>query len=166
MLEAEKPGAVVAVSPMELTLPIASQVLRAGIPVLVEKPPGLSVREATQLVEVARDTQTPHMVSFNRRFSPAILKAKEWLAARSPSRPVRLVSARMFRHKRREENFVAHTGIHLTDTVLSFTGTAAERGGLADGDLQSRLAPLRGPAGAGRRGRGRDALRLHGGHAR
>ena len=122
MLEAEKPGAVIAVSPMEQTLPIASQVLRAGIPVLVEKPPGLNVREALQLVDVARDTQTPHMVSFNRRFSPTILMAKEWLAARTPSRPLRVVSARMFRHKRREENFVAHTGIHLTDTVLSFTG--------------------------------------------
>jgi len=122
MLEAEKPSAVVAVTPMEQTLPLAGQILRAGIPVLIEKPPGLSTEEAAQLLSVARETRTPHMVSFNRRFSPAIIEARRWLAERAPTRPVRLVSARMFRHKRREEDFVAHTGIHLTDTVLSFVG--------------------------------------------
>jgi predicted dehydrogenase len=122
MIEAERPGAVVAVTPMEQTLPLASQVLRAGIPVLIEKPPGLDTKEAEPLLAVARETGTGHMVSFNRRFSPAIVKARQWLAERAPSRPVRLLTARMLRHKRREENFVAHTGIHLTDTVLSFTG--------------------------------------------
>jgi predicted dehydrogenase len=145
MLDKEKPGAVVAVTPMALTLPIASQILRAGIPVLVEKPPGVNSRQAEELVAVARQTATPHMVSFNRRFSPAILKAKAWLAERTPTRPVRLLCARMLRHKRREENFVAHTGIHLTDTVLSLTGrpssVAARR--IATGNEASHLYQAR-----------------------
>ena len=122
MLAKERPGAFIAVTPMERTVEIASQILRAGIPVLIEKPPGLDTAQAGELLAVARQTRTPHMVSFNRRFSPAIVKAQRWIAERDASRSVQFLSARMMRHKRREANFVAHTGIHLTDTVLSFMG--------------------------------------------
>ena len=123
MLAKEKPGAFIAVTPMERTVEIASRILRAGIPVLIEKPPGLDTRQTGELLAVAHQTGTPHMVSFNRRFSPAVAKAQRWIAERSPSRPVQFLSARMLRHKRREDNFVAHTGIHLTDTALSLLGS-------------------------------------------
>jgi predicted dehydrogenase len=122
MLEGERPGAVVAVTPMERTLEVASRVLRAKVPVLIEKPPGIDTREAGELLGVARRTGTPHMVSFNRRFSPAVQKARRWVEERRSARPPRFLSARMLRHKRREANFVAHTGIHLVDTVLSLLG--------------------------------------------
>jgi myo-inositol 2-dehydrogenase / D-chiro-inositol 1-dehydrogenase len=127
MLETERPGAVIAVTPMEQTGAIASQILRMKFPVLIEKPPGIDTAEARQLAAVARETGTPHMVSFNRRFSPAVAKARQWLEERSAERPVRFLSARMLRHKRREESFVAHTGIHLVDTALSFPGLGSPR---------------------------------------
>lgn len=122
MLAGEHLDALVAVTPMEQTLPIASRILRARVPVLIEKPPGLNTDEARRLLAVAEETGTAHMVSFNRRFCPAVMRARRWLRQQEPSRPVRMIAARMFRHKRREDNFVAHTGIHLVDTVLSFLG--------------------------------------------
>jgi len=125
MLEKERPSAVIAVTPMERTLEIASRLLRRKVPVLIEKPPGIDTAQARQLLAVARETGTPHMVSFNRRFSPAVAKAREWIAERQAARPVRFLSAQMLRHKRREANFVAHTGIHLVDTVLSLMGPPA-----------------------------------------
>lgn len=121
MLAAERLDGIVAVTPMERTVEIASRILRAKMPVLIEKPPGVNADEARELLAVARETRTPHMVSLNRRFCPAVLKARQWLEANA-DRPPRLILARMLRHNRREANFVAHTGIHPVDTVCSFLG--------------------------------------------
>jgi len=62
------------------------------------------------------------VVSFNRRFIPAVAKAREWLAGPGGGRAPLLVVGRMLRPARREKDFVTGTGIHLIDVVLSFTG--------------------------------------------
>lgn len=61
---------LVAVTPMEQTEALATRILQAGVPVVIEKPPGVGVDGAQRLLRVAEQTQTPHMVSFNRRFAP------------------------------------------------------------------------------------------------
>jgi predicted dehydrogenase len=101
---------------------VAGELLAYRIPLLVEKPPGLDEREARELVEIAARYGTPHMVSLNRRFVPALLKARVWLAERGANERPRLIVARMLRNRRMEPEFITGTAIHLVDTVLSFTG--------------------------------------------
>ena len=121
LLDREKPDGIIAVTPLDQTESIAGLILEARVPVLIEKPPGRDSAAAARLAEVAERTGTPHMVSFNRRFSPAVAEACAWLARQTPRLPPWLVLGRMLRHARREPNFAVETGIHLVDAVLSFT---------------------------------------------
>ena len=122
MLAGEELDGVVAVTPIGATRRLVERVARAGIPLAVEKPPGANLEEARGLRDAVRETGVPHMVSFNRRFSPALARVRQWLADRP--RP-QLVAARMLRHDRREDDFVFGTGIHSVDTVLSLMGAPA-----------------------------------------
>lgn len=130
MIEDERPDAVIAITPLERTLPIGRELLSYGIPVMVEKPPGRTASEARQLLEAAEAHGTPNMVSFNRRFSPALELARDWLAA-DRTRRLNSIAGRMLRVRRRESSFITGTGVHLVDTVLSFfeevTRVTAER---------------------------------------
>ena len=122
MLRREKPDAVVAVTPAAVTRAVVGELLEHGIPLLIENPPGRTPAEATELCELARRHGTPVMVSFNRRFLPAALKAREWLERRAAAESPRLVLARMLREHRREKEFITGAGIHLADTVLWLLG--------------------------------------------
>ncbi len=122
MLEKEELSGIVAVTPTHLTRTIAGELLEKGIPLLIEKPAGKCVAEAQELLNIADRTRTPHMISFNRRFNPAILHAKKWIRERGDEYRPSFFSARMLRTGRNEENFVMFTGIHAVDTVMSFSG--------------------------------------------
>ena len=114
---------VVAITPVDLTEELAGRVLRSGIPVVIEKPPGVGVEGAVRLLEIGRLTDTRHMISFNRRFSPAFARALSWL--RESGHRVELIASRMLRHRRTEPFFVRDTGLHCIDAVLSVTGAPA-----------------------------------------
>jgi 1,5-anhydro-D-fructose reductase (1,5-anhydro-D-mannitol-forming) len=64
-------AAVVAV-PHDLTADIASQLLTRGVPVLIEKPLGRSVEEATMLMRLAEKCERPSFVGYNYRFLPSV----------------------------------------------------------------------------------------------
>jgi myo-inositol 2-dehydrogenase/D-chiro-inositol 1-dehydrogenase len=55
------------------------ELLEAGIPVLGEKPISNRIEEAVQMVELARRKKLPYGVNLNHRFTPAALRAKEWV---------------------------------------------------------------------------------------
>lgn len=57
------------------------ELLAAGIPVLGEKPISNRISEAEQMVELARSRQIPYAVNLNHRFTPAAIRAKEWVDA-------------------------------------------------------------------------------------
>ena len=122
MIAEEKPDGIVAVTPIRLTEELVAHLLPMRIPLLIEKPPGETSGAARRLAGLAKQTRTPHMVSLNRRYSPAVRRAHAWLAEHAADRPPHLILGRMLRHNRREALFAAHTGIHLVDTVLSFLG--------------------------------------------
>jgi myo-inositol 2-dehydrogenase/D-chiro-inositol 1-dehydrogenase len=122
MIARERPHGLVAVTPMPRTAAIVEELLAFGIPLVIEKPPGESSADTRRLLETAERRGTPHLVSFNRRFIPAMVRAREWIDAGGAARAPRLVVARMLRHARREPGFPVGTGIHLVDTVLSFMG--------------------------------------------
>ena len=122
MMERERPDGLVAITPLSRTAAIAGELLGFGIPMVIEKPPGESSAETRLLLEAAAKRGTPHMVSFNRRFIPAVVRAREWISAGGAGRAPKLMVARMLRHARREKGFPVGTGIHLIDTVLSIMG--------------------------------------------
>ena len=84
MLEAESPDAVVVAVPPEFNAPVAQICLEAGVPTLLEKPPGLHVSETRALLEISERTGARCMVGLNRRFNPAIREAKRLVCERGP----------------------------------------------------------------------------------
>ena len=55
------------------------QLLRAGIPVLGEKPISNELSKAEEMVALGREKRVPYGVKLNHRFTPAAVRAKEWL---------------------------------------------------------------------------------------
>jgi predicted dehydrogenase len=76
VIEADDVDAVI-VAPINAVLkPVTIAALRLGKPVLCEKPLGLNVREAAAMVRAARSSGVALMTGFNKRFHPAVRKAK------------------------------------------------------------------------------------------
>lgn len=118
MIEKEHPDAVIAVTAIDRTADIVKQLLPYGIPLELEKPPGRTLEEAHELYAAVKESGTPHMISFNRRFNPALTAAADGL--NESGYRVEHVIARMLRNRRRERTFVLGTGVHLIDSTLSF----------------------------------------------
>ena len=55
------------------------ELLEAGIPVLGEKPISNSVEEGEKMVALAKSKKLPYAINLNHRFTPAALRAKEWV---------------------------------------------------------------------------------------
>ena len=119
MLELEKPDACVAIMPMEKIAEVGINLLQRRIPCVIEKPLGTSLPQIEQLARVARETQTPHMVSVNRRFMPYLNQARSWMQQHGPLRYVR---ASQVRHQRCEPDFIWSTAIHVIDALRYLAG--------------------------------------------
>ena len=119
MLNAEQPDACVSVMPMEKIVEVGIKLLERRLPCVIEKPLGTSLSEIEKLGQVARDTQTPHMVSVNRRFMPYLNQARTWIKDRGPLRYVR---ASQVRHQRNEPDFIWSTAIHVLDALRYIAG--------------------------------------------
>jgi predicted dehydrogenase len=57
------------------------ELLKAGIPVLGEKPISNEIDKAEEMVATAREKRVPYAIDLNHRFTPAARRAKEWLDA-------------------------------------------------------------------------------------
>ncbi len=55
--------------------------LKAGIPVLGEKPISNKIDEARKMVAAAKRKKLPYAINLNHRFTPAARRAREWLDA-------------------------------------------------------------------------------------
>lgn len=121
MLAVECLDACIAVTPVDQTARLAARILEAGIPLLMEKPPGATLEEARQLSELAKASGLPVMVSFNRRFDPAIQVGLDWKA----DRPILYLRAVMARHARREPDFILGTAVHAVDALRYLGGEAS-----------------------------------------
>ncbi|OGV63568.1 MAG: hypothetical protein A2498_06745 [Lentisphaerae bacterium RIFOXYC12_FULL_60_16] len=118
------PDALVAILPIPAMLRVTPELFRLGIPLLIEKPLGNNLAEARQLLDEARRTGAMDrtMVSFNRRFDPALRLALEWLRTQEPPR---LVHGAMLRAERTEPDFPWGTGLHLIDALSFAIGSLA-----------------------------------------
>lgn len=73
-------GALVA-TPHATHATIAAELLRAGIPVFVEKPLALRTADAIDLVEISESTGVLLLVGYTAQFTPAAAAAREWVGA-------------------------------------------------------------------------------------
>ena len=65
-------------TPSETHPEVAGALLRAGIPVLVDKPLATDAASAAAVVDVARTTGVSLLVGFNRRYAPAYAELAAW----------------------------------------------------------------------------------------
>lgn len=118
MISAEDPDALLVMTPADSNAQVALELLGYEKPLLIEKPPGRSENEARRLAERARAGGVPIMVSFDRRFNPAMQHARSLLTQMQ----VDYVEATMLRNRRTEPQFPTETGIHLVDAVHYLVG--------------------------------------------
>ena len=119
MLRREKPDAAVVVVPVPLSCAIACDVMRMGVPLMLEKPPGANAEEARRLVQVQQETGVPHRVAFNRRYMPQLRKVEDLM--RQCGRPPEYIHYTMYRVRRFEEDF-STTAVHAIDAVRYLAG--------------------------------------------
>ena len=118
LLEHERPDVICLNVPPEVTCALGGEILRRGIPLLSEKPPGLNRAEIDRLISAADRGGAPHQVAFNRRYMPLATE----LRARLADSPVEHVAIQMARVDRRDDNF-ATTAIHSIDTARFLAGS-------------------------------------------
>ncbi|MEO6910256.1 MAG: Gfo/Idh/MocA family oxidoreductase [Edaphobacter sp.] len=113
-----RPDAIVCTVQPSATAALVKSLLPLRIPLFIEKPPGVSLAEATSLAaaSVAADAFT--FVAFNRRSIPSIVRLKQWAG----KYPIRFARAEMLRTNRLEPDFATATGIHALDTIRFLMG--------------------------------------------
>ena len=118
MMERERPDALSVLVPVAHTAQVVLRVMERGIPVLLEKPPGLYPQDTRRLIETADRMQAIHQVAFNRRFMPLMQAARQRLEGET----IQFISYDMFRVGRRDRDF-ATTAIHAVDAVSHLAGS-------------------------------------------
>ncbi len=121
MLAVEHPDAVICLVPETLVAQISCDILRKGYPVMLEKPPGETLEQVRSIAEVSQSKKVPHMVAFNRRFSPHLLHLKQQIAGQE----ILSIDYTMERVARTEDHFES-TIIHAVDAVISLAQCKAK----------------------------------------
>jgi len=114
MLTTVRPDAVWVLVPYAAMRQVAGDVLAAGVPTFMEKPPGRSLQEARELAAIAARAGTPTQVAFNRRYAPLVGRA---MRLASEAGGVTALSCQFFRCGRQETDFCYATGIHGLDAL-------------------------------------------------
>ena len=123
LLAAETIDACWAVMPHTAIAEMGVMLLQRGMPCVIEKPLGRTLDEADRLAEAAAASETPHMISLNRRFSPYMTQALTWAAEQGP---ILYVHGRMVRHARREPPFIRGACLHGIDAMVFIGGDVDE----------------------------------------
>ena len=124
-LLAEPPGLAIVAVPTQAHAEVASRLLEAGVPVLVEKPIAGTVEEAEQLIALARERGVVLAVGHVERFNPAVRALRDKLRTDDLGRVFQV-------HTRRLSPFpgrVGDTGVafdlatHDLDLMCELAGT-------------------------------------------
>lgn len=121
MLAVEHPDAVICLVQEGEIAQVSCDIMRKGYPVMLEKPPGETLQEVRTIAEVAENSKVLHMVAFNRRFSPHLLRLKQQIAGQE----ILSIDYTMERINRTEDYFEC-TVIHAVDAVFSLAQCKAK----------------------------------------
>ncbi len=121
MLRTESPDAVCLAVPPPLTCQIGCDILALGYPLLMEKPPGLTVTEIDRLIMTAAASGAPNQVAFNRRYTPLVRRLKTLLTAGDAEIGIQHLRYDFTRIGRTDADF-STTAIHGIDTARFIAG--------------------------------------------
>lgn len=121
-LQRVEPDAIVCTVQPSATAAVVRSLLPLGVPLFIEKPPGISLAEAKSLAMVSEAAKVLTFVAFNRRSIPSLVRLKRWTLENS----VRIARAEMLRTNRMEPEFAIVTGIHVFDTMRFLLGSPTE----------------------------------------
>ena len=122
MLAHEQPDALAIVVPVHIVSSIAAPLLARGLPILLEKPPGLTRSELELLIAAAGVGGAPHLVGFNRRFMPILARARALLVGEFQRDEPWQITYELTRFDRRDPDF-STTAIHALDAGLFLAGS-------------------------------------------
>ncbi|MCY4475931.1 MAG: Gfo/Idh/MocA family oxidoreductase [Chloroflexi bacterium] len=88
MVDSGDVDAVIVAAPAHLNGDVALDAINRGIPVMVEKPPAMSVAALDELIQAAQVSGSRVMVAFNRRFNPLIRAAIDIVKEAGPLRQI------------------------------------------------------------------------------
>jgi myo-inositol 2-dehydrogenase / D-chiro-inositol 1-dehydrogenase len=132
LLSADGVDAVLIAAPSDRHRELAVAVLAAGLPLLCEKPCGLSADEARAVAAAAEAGGVPLQIGYWRRFVPEIAQLRERIAAGELGR-VALVGSHQWDEHPPSPEFRAHSGgiavdmgVHELDLIPWLTGGAIE----------------------------------------
>jgi myo-inositol 2-dehydrogenase / D-chiro-inositol 1-dehydrogenase len=128
LLDARRPDGVLVAAPTDRHTHVARAALAAGIPVLCEKPAGLTCQEVEETGAVAAERAVAFQVGYWRRFVPAMVALRERIAAGELGQILHIVCAQwdgapppaQFRHS--SGGAFVDMGVHEFDVVRWLTG--------------------------------------------
>src|SRR3989449_1003597 len=138
LVACEEVEAVAVVTPPALTREICLAAVRAGKPLLIEKPLALTVADAREMVRAARDAGVTLMTAQTLRFTPVLARLRDRLADVGPLEYL-VLTMRADRPPHRwlgdpgqaGGGVLLEIGIHLLDLIRFLTGAEAV-GAVAD----------------------------------
>ena len=116
--------ALILATPYPITAGLAARSLRAGIPTLMEKPPGGTLEQAESVARAAKESGTPHQVAFNRRHIPLIRALKQDILSENAA--LQHIDYAMYRVDRREDHFYS-TAVHGVDLISHLASSPFKR---------------------------------------
>lgn len=116
MIDREAPDVLCLIVPTHVTSELAVDILRQGIPLFLEKPPGLRTAELDRMRAAANAGKVPNQVAFNRRYMPVVARTHDILESHLPPEAVQQINYEMTRFDRRDADF-STTAIHAIDAV-------------------------------------------------
>lgn len=88
LLAAEKPDGVIIAVPNQLHVELGLECIRAGVPILIEKPVADNIADALTLIEAGEAAGIATLTGHHRRHNPIMRRAAELIAAGGIGRPV------------------------------------------------------------------------------
>ncbi len=132
MLANEDLDAAFVTTPAHINAIAALPCLEAGVNTFLEKPPGISLKETTELRDAATRSGAQGMVGWNRRFEPVIRKPLEMIKERGEvAQLVCIFHKNMTRLEKMTDrfpeelldNFIWETPIHAIDLMRFLAGS-------------------------------------------
>ena len=134
LLESDRPDAAFVLVSVLAVAEVAGDFIKAGIPVLLEKPPGIHTSQTRRLAELAKESGVTTMVGVNRRFYSNAVRGREMLLEGGPVRTVTLEAhedlARICARPKFPPEVVRRwgvaNGIHALDMLRFFGGDVSK----------------------------------------
>jgi predicted dehydrogenase len=127
MLSLHEPDAVCLFVPEHLTCEIACQILERGFPLLLEKPPGMTVDQIDRMISTADSAGVHVDVAFNRRHMPLIRELMALIKTHIHPTDIQHIQYEMVRCNRFDPDFTL-TAIHGIDLVQFVAGSSYRMG--------------------------------------